>query len=180
MTRTVITGGPRTGKSYLAAALDIPAAPGGCEICGSPTPGGRFSSLDGHPGDSGPCPRCASIPYIRHTDHLIHLGWSEASAAAALWLDVPGPWIVEGVAAPRALRKWLAAHPDGRPCDVLIVLPEPRAVLTPGQVTMTKGCVTVLREIWSELERRGVEIRVVRHCMDTTRGPGAARTDAPG
>ena len=159
MTRTVIAGGPKTGKSTLADALDIRPDPNGCELCGSPERGGRYSTLEEGPGDPLECPLCDSIPYVRHTDHLIHLGWSEASAAAALWFDTPGPWVVEGVAAPRALRKWLAAHPEGKPCDVLIVLTEPHEPLTPGQAAMAKGCETVLREVRGELERRGVEIR---------------------
>ena len=32
--------------------------------------------------------------------------WSAASAEVARWLDDEGPWIIEGVAMSRALRKW--------------------------------------------------------------------------
>jgi hypothetical protein len=85
---------------------------------------------------------------VRSTDDLIGLGWSEASEAAAKWLDEPGPWIIEGVAVPRAVRKWLAANP-GRPpsWDRFIVLEGPHVALTSGQTTMGKGIDTVLREI---------------------------------
>ncbi len=124
--RIVIAGGPRTGKTTLAAAYDMPLV--------DPVP-------------------------VRHTDDLIHLWWSEASAAAALWFDAPGPWIVEGVAAVRALRKWLAAHPEGKPCDVVYWLAEPVVPVTPGQAAMARGCATVWNEIRDALQSRGVEIR---------------------
>lgn len=106
------------------------------------------------------CLEAIDVARIRHTDDLAHLGWSEASAAAALWFGAPGPWIVEGVAAARALRKWLASHPEGKPCDVVYVLDEPVVARTPGQETMAKGCQTVFAEVRPELVRRGVEIRV--------------------
>ena len=78
MTRVVIAGGPRTGKTTHANKL-------GAES------GAR----------------------VRHTDDLIgRLEWSAASQEVSQWFDEPGPWIVEGVAVPRAVRKWLAAHPS--------------------------------------------------------------------
>lgn len=112
-------------------------------------------------------PRCGKttlasalgVAPVRHTDDLISKGWSEASAEAATWFDETGPWIIEGVAVPRALRKWLAAHPDGKPCDIVYWLDTPHTELTKGQRGMLRGCETVWREIVGELERRGVEIR---------------------
>jgi hypothetical protein len=95
---------------------------------------------------------------VRETDEAIDLGWSGASEHVATWLDAPGPWIVEGVAVARALRKWLASHPEGRPCDLLLWSSVPRSDRTPGQVTMGKGCETVLAEIRGELTRRGVRV----------------------
>ncbi len=95
---------------------------------------------------------------VRCSDEAIDLGWSEASEHVATWLDTPGPWIVEGVAVARALRKWLALHPEGRPCDLLLWSSVARADRTPGQVTMGKGCETVLAEIRGELLRRGVRV----------------------
>lgn len=136
MTRICIAGGPRTGKTTLAGTL--------------------FERHD-WPHDAPDCDGCG---VVRHTDDLIQLGWSEASAAAAEWFEYPGPWIVEGVAVPRALRKWLAAHPEGKPCDVVYWLEEPHEERTPGQIAMANGCLTVWREVRPELERRGVEIVV--------------------
>ncbi len=96
---------------------------------------------------------------VRSTDELLGLGWSEASLAASRWFDEPGPWIVEGVAIPRALRKWFAAHPEGRPCDLLLWSESPRVALTTGQRSMATGCATVLREVLPELVRRGIDVR---------------------
>lgn len=141
MTRIVITGGPRTGKTTLAAKLARGAVP--------------FIPHDGSPAycDPGPgdCP-------IRHTDDLIHLGWSEASEAASRWLDEPGPWVIEGVAVSRALRKWRDAHPgEPPPVDRVIYLSDPHETLTPGQATMAKGVATVHAEIAEWLREHGVQ-----------------------
>ncbi len=101
-------------------------------------------------------------PDALHTDDLIAARiWSEASAQVATWFDGGQPDLcVEGVAVPRALRKWLAVHPEGKPVDELVVLEHPHERRTPGQRAMAKGHDTVLQEIEPELCRRGV--RVVR------------------
>lgn len=101
--------------------------------------------------------KLASGRLVHRTDDLVHLGWSEASAAAANWFDIlEGPRIFEGVAIGRALRKWLAAHPEGRPVDTVLWLQVPFEERTKGQETMAKGCSTVWVEILPELLRRGV------------------------
>lgn len=126
MTRLVIVGGPRTGKTTLAA-----------ELVGT-----------------------RGLTRVRHTDDLIELGWSEASQRIAdEWLTEPGPWIIEGVAAVRGLRKWLRANP-GRPCDRVVHLLTPKVFLTSGQAGMTKGHAKIWREVEPELRARGVEIEV--------------------
>lgn len=125
MRRTVIIGGPRTGKTTLAL---------------------QFAD------DFG----CA----VHHLDDLIQThNWSEASEAASHYFDRPGPWIVEGVAAVRALRKWLARSETGKPCDVILTLMMPRVELTKGQSAMAKGVATVWREIAHELVARGVVLQ---------------------
>jgi hypothetical protein len=97
---------------------------------------------------------------IQHTDDLVGvLEWSAASAEVATWLDGPAPSVIEGVCLPRALRKWLVAHPTGAPADILIYLTQPYADQTKGQIAMGKGVDTVLRGIEAELVARGVEIR---------------------
>ena len=72
--------------------------------------------------------------------------WSEASEAISFWFDEPGPWIIEGVVIPRALRKWRKRHPgEAPPFDQLIVMPQPKLEgLKPGQIAMGRGVDTVL------------------------------------
>lgn len=95
----------------------------------------------------------------KHTDDLISLGWSEASQLCADdWLNTEGDWIIEGVATTRALRKWLQANAEGKPCDQVHYLSEPHVELTKGQQAMAKGCFTVWMEVFNELRERGVEI----------------------
>lgn len=113
-------------------------------ICGVPRAG--KSTLSREMGDE------------RSTDDIIGLGWSEASAEAARWFDDEGPMVVEGMTVPRALRKWLAANPEGRPVEEVRWLGTPREVLTSGQANMGKGARTVFEEILPELRRRGVVI----------------------
>lgn len=127
--RICITGGPRTGKTTLAADLSaIPRIVGG------------------------------AAHLVRHTDDLIHLGWSEASAAVLPWLDEPGPWIIEGVAVSRALRKWREAHPgEAPPVDRMVYLDAPHEALVKGQVSMAKGVRKVHDEIEGWLAEHGIE-----------------------
>ena len=131
--RLCIIGGPKTGKTTLAA--ELAASPGPLAVG---TAGSAFR--------------------VRCSDEAMHLGWSEASAEVALWLDNAGPWIVEGVAVPRALRKWLAAHAEGKPCDIVLVLTTAHVELSKGQAAMGKGVATVWAEVLPELRRRGVEV----------------------
>lgn len=94
----------------------------------------------------------------RHTDDLIgRLDWSAASAEVARWFATPGPWIVEGVAAVRALRKWLASH-GGKPCERVEVMRVPFKPLDPRQTGMLKSFETVWSEIVGQLRARGVVI----------------------
>lgn len=125
--RTLITGGPGTGKTTYARALE--------KTYGE----GRFWCTD---------------PVFVGGDLLIdHVlpkkeQWSAESVQVARWFDWPYPWIIEGVVIPRALRKWQAAHPgEPPPCDQLIVLDHAWKPLTPRQEIMEKGVQTVLREL---------------------------------
>lgn len=123
--RLVIAGGPRTGKTTAAMALQERR---------------HWALLS--------------------TDALIHqYEWSQVSEIAATWFDhTPAPFILEGVAAARALRKWLASHPTGAPCDRIIVMTVPVVMRTREQETMAKGCDTVWAEIEPELRARDVTI----------------------
>lgn len=131
MSRLVIIGGPRTGKTTLAAELAK----------------GRSDN-----------------PAIRHTDDLIGIfNWHGASQKIAdQWLTECGPWIIEGVAAVRGLRKWLRQNPTGKPCDRIILRTDAKVPLTKGQPAMAKGHETIWSGIRAELEARGVVIEVRR------------------
>lgn len=95
------------------------------------------------------------------------MGWSEASAEVARWMAESGPWVIEGVATPRALRKWLKANPGAAtPADRIVWLDRPFEKLSPGQETMTKGVATVWREVLPELQRRGVLMATGVHALD--------------
>jgi len=84
------------------------------------------------------------------------LSWSDASAEVAKWFDQPGPWIIEGVAVPRAVRKWLANNPGKQlPVDKIVYLKKLYVPPTNGQMAMGKGLDAVLREIEPKL---GVKI----------------------
>jgi adenylate kinase family enzyme len=96
---------------------------------------------------------------VLHTDDLIAThDWSAASAQAALWME-GDDFIAEGVAIPRALRKFFAAHPAWSPAGVVYWLGVPYETLTKGQAAMARGCETVWAEVVGELMRRGVVIR---------------------
>lgn len=124
-------------------------------ICGSPKAGKTTRAkellLTAAPGT-----------FLWHLDTLIAShAWSEQSDVACAYLDSPIPWIVEGCAAVRALRKWLARNPQGKPCDTIVRLTEPRIELTKGQETLRKGERTIWLEIAPQLELRGVHVDVI-------------------
>lgn len=142
MTRICITGGPRTEKTTLAIGIAMRTHDTGCPM--TPVP---------HEGD------CTCSPHtLRHTDDLIgKLEWSDASAEAARWLDEPGPWVIEGVAVSRALRKWHDQHPDQPPpVDRVIYLENPHEDLSKGQAAMAKGVRKVHDEVEAWLNEHGI------------------------
>ena len=140
--RIAITGGPRTGKTRLANELWLD--------------GSISAGVIHYPDERS--------PKIRHTDDLIaqcqHLGkeaWSEASRIASMWLDEPGPWIIEGVAVSRALRKWRDNHPgEPPPVDRVICCMTPFEERKAGQIAMARGIQTVHEEIEPWLREHGI------------------------
>ena len=101
---------------------------------------------------------------VRHTDAIVGAfgqdrdAWSKESEAVSGWFNEPGPWLIEGVTVARALRKWLKANPEGKPCDVVVWLEHPVAERTKGQESMAKATATVFLEVVAELQRRGVQV----------------------
>lgn len=95
---------------------------------------------------------------VHHGDSLIGTySWSDASQEIASWFSRPGPWVIEGVQVPRALRKWLAAHPQGSPADTLLWLTEPFIPLTAKQEAMAKGMLTVGEQVVEDLATRHIK-----------------------
>ncbi len=76
------------------------------------------------------------------------LEWSEVSQFVSdEWLGLPDT-IIEGVALPRALRKWKLANPcSSPPCDKIIFLKGAHCPLLVGQINMGKGMDKVLAEL---------------------------------
>lgn len=112
---------------------------------------------------------------VRHTDDTVSRGWAAATAVVANWMGRTHPIIIEGVTVARSARKWLRENPDGRPCDVLIVLWPPFLrvdEMKPGQVNMGKGIDKALAAVVPELEARGVA--VVRAMGNTALGGGGS------
>ena len=127
--RVLIIGGPKTGKTTVAKEM---AESSGLEhLCTDPQ---RM------------CP-----PGVKGVPDK--LDWSGASAyVAAEWLGKKDT-IIEGVALPRALRKWRVENPDQPPpCDHVFILNEPHLDLSTGQAAMGKGVDTVLKELYDWLE----------------------------
>lgn len=97
-------------------------------------------------------------------EELVGLDWSAGSELLSAWLDEPGPWVIENVAAARGIRKWLLRNPrEGLPGDLFIHLDTQVETRAPGQWSMAKGCQTVWNEIEPELGRRGAKILRARN-----------------
>jgi len=135
--RTIIVGGPRSGKSTLARDYRSRGIP---TFCGDPLSEVKEPESDVHylPEGMGLGPDVATR-------------W-----IAENWFTLPGPWLMEGQIMARALRKWTLLRDDRwrgavpAPCDRIIVFREvhPLAQVTPGQLAMGKGVQTV----WGQVE----------------------------
>lgn len=81
-----------------------------------------------------------------------------AAWIVANWFGRPGPWVAEGHAMARALRR-----ADRRVCDRVVVFPapHPNAVVTARQLAMGKGVHTVWETVRRSVERQGVEVVVM-------------------
>jgi dephospho-CoA kinase len=96
---------------------------------------------------------------VKHADDLIETHkWSEASEEVSRWFNEPGPWIVEGVSAPRAIRKWLRQNPSSRLDATIVFLKEAVERQSIGQSVMHKGVNTVWLEVLPALRRSEVPI----------------------
>lgn len=103
----------------------------------------------------------STLDNVLHTDDLIgQFDWSGVSEfVASDWLARSGPWVIEGVAVVRALRKWLSANAAGMPCERVFVLSEPLEELSKGQAAMSKGHEKIWQEVRPLLLARGVAVQ---------------------
>lgn len=97
--------------------------------------------------------RRLGIPVQHFDSYISKYEWSEMSDEIAKWLDEPGPWIKEGVAGVRGLRKWLRKN-KRTPDFEIVVMNEPKINLTTGQKRMHKNHGTILKECLDEIEAR--------------------------
>ena len=125
--RTIIVGGPRTGKSTLALRLGAPI------YCTDPQSKVK-EPLEG-------------VTYGPEVD------WGEDSDwVANHWLPRQGPWTIEGHATARVLRKYYeqSRHVVGGdvppPCDRIVVLCR-QHYFSEGQRRMHQGVMTVWHQI---------------------------------
>jgi hypothetical protein len=138
--RIVIVAGPSRGKSTLAHELHCKH--GWPVFCADPASKVVFQK-----------------PYTTYLPESLDFAGDNGAAAwvAEHWLSMPGPWVVEGHALARALRRWMqAAEADGwgrrqaphYPCDRIIVLDrEAHRETTRHQEAMHAGVMKVWYEI---------------------------------
>lgn len=113
---------------------------GGCR-CGKTTLAANYSGI------------------VRHTDDLREsVKYPNAADAVCRWFDEPFD-VIEGVLVLRGLRRWLDLHPQGKPCDQLLLLFGPYEPLTNQQRNFNRGLRTILHGIRAGLLMRGVEVR---------------------
>ncbi len=96
---------------------------------------------------------------LKHIDEWAKtLAWSETSDKVAEKLETEGPWIMDGVAGVRGLRKWLERNPGKKPDFMIIWMGEPAIKLTAAQDNMRNGTITIWKSITPELLKREVHI----------------------
>lgn len=146
--RTVIVGGPRCGKSWLARELANETTEGHGPLGTAPIFCGDPLSKVKEP-----------MPTVHYLPEGLPFSGDDGAAQWIVdnWFRLPGPWVCEGHVMARALRRWLNAEEqygtdDGHlPCDRIIVLENhhPMAKVTDGQRAMHKGVMKVWDEIAS-------------------------------
>lgn len=75
-----------------------------------------------------------------------------------VWIDQPGPWVIEGVVVMRSLKYWLHFNPNAKPCDLLYWFDVPRIEHTRGQANMLVQAKKLYAIIGPKLVERGVMI----------------------
>lgn len=119
-------------------------------ICGGPRTG--KSTLAVRAGERYGLP-------VKFGDSLVGThDWSDASLEVSTWMDDPSSWIIDGVVAVRAIRKWLNRNHMMSLGALVVFLRDPIQVQTDKQRSMSKAIETIWREIEPELIARGTKI----------------------
>jgi adenylate kinase family enzyme len=95
---------------------------------------------------------------VEHTDEMIgEFTWSATSREVAKMIQNEGPWIIEGVAAVRGLRKWIDANPGESLKHVAVFFHyQPRVRYSSQELeSMAKGIITIWEEIRADVLLRG-------------------------
>jgi hypothetical protein len=108
-------------------------------------------AVAGHP-LSGKSTYAESLGLPHHnTDEAIGPGitWASLSEDVSHWFDDPGPWVISGVAVPRALRKWRHRNRGLKPpIDRLVFIQRPSlGDLSPNQRSMAHGIDSVMSSL---------------------------------
>jgi len=106
---------------------------------------------------SGKTDASGNFENVIHTDNFMFLNWTEQSEFLQNLFSLESDFTLEGVAAVRALRKWMSRN-KGKPCEQVYWLDYSFEELSKGQETMAKAVTTIFNEIEPELKRRGVAI----------------------
>lgn len=128
--RVIVIGGPRAGKSTYARNSGLP------HYCTDP------KSLVKDPLDG--------VTYLPEG-----LPWSDDSDfIVSRWFTKPGSWVIEGVGAVRALRKWAVQYPHAMPCHEIVVIHGHHSSVTmlSGQESMAKGVMKIWGDIASDFK----------------------------
>ena len=92
-----------------------------------------------------------------HTDDHKDQPWEDQALSAADYIEEGKARIIEGVSVARGLRALLRRE-ERRWCDVLYVMQGFKVPATPAQVSLAKGCITVLQPVARTLLRCGTEV----------------------
>jgi hypothetical protein len=86
---------------------------------------------------------------VFHTDDYINArDWHACSEIVSHILDEPGPWLIEGVKVPNALRKWQERNPGKRPpCDKVVWVVGAKVERSEGQRRMTVAHDTIIKQL---------------------------------
>ncbi len=128
MTKIILVGAPRSGKSTYARQLRQRGIPTYCT-----DPESLVKDIE------------KNVTYLPEG-----LDWSQASQYVVdEWLSMKGPWCIEGIATVRALRKALDGYKELlKGVQVIRIKGQHKDDVTkPGQITLKKGIDTVWKEI---------------------------------